>query len=83
MILQYFTVLTVIIWNPVMNVGKSNEELEMWVQFANLKDFEKSDELQQVLQSLLDLRLMDFWTRSLILLNKTEFYGLLQPKRVC
>ena len=83
MILQYFTVLTVIIWNPVMNVGKSNDELEMWVQFANLKDFEKSDALQQVLQSLLDLRLMDFWTRSLILLNKTEFYGLLLPKRVC
>ena len=83
MILQYFTVLTVIIWNPVMNVGKSNDELEMWVQFANLKDLEKSGALQQVLQSLLDLRLMDFWTRSLILLNKTGFYGLLQPKKVC
>ena len=65
-----------------MNVGKSNAELEVWVQFANLKDFEKSDALQQVLQSLLDLRLMGFWTLSLILLNKTEFYGLLQPKKV-
>ena len=65
-----------------MNVGKSNAELEVWDQFANLKDFEKSDVLQQVLQSLLDLRLMDFWTLSLILLNKTEFYGLLQPKKV-